>query len=264
MDVTGAFTSAAALWDSWLSTPGLALMLTVGVLSFCVGGVVKGAIGVGLPMLAVPMMSLVMPAPQAMALVAVPVMGSNLWQVWTVGQWRQNLRRFWPLSLAQLFATILTVRMTLELDVRLLNRMLAGVLVLAVVLMAFKPQFDVSPRRERWVSACVGMFSGMLGAVSSLTGPIIITYMMALRLSREQFMGGISIVYFFGSLPLYSAMFYYDRMGLGEVGFSFLALLPMALGLYLGRFLGQYISEKAFRQVLFAYLLSMAALLVWR
>jgi uncharacterized membrane protein YfcA len=147
-------------------------------------------------MLAVPMMSLVMPAPQAMALVAVPVMGSNLWQVWAVGQWRQNLRRFWPLSLAQFFATILTVRMTLELDVRHLNRMLAGVLVLAVVLMAFKPQFDVSPRRERWVSACVGMFSGMLGAVSSLTGPIIITYMMALRLSREQFIGGISIVYF--------------------------------------------------------------------
>jgi len=256
--------SAAALWDSWLSTPGLALMLTVGVLSFCVGGVVKGAIGVGLPMLAVPMMSLVMPAPQAMALVAVPVMGSNLWQVWTVGQWRQNLRRFWPLSLAQFFATILTVRMTLELDVRHLNRMLAGVLVLAVVLMAFKPQFDVSPRRERWVSACVGMFSGMLGAVSSLTGPIIITYMMALRLSREQFIGGISIVYFFGSLPLYSAMFYYDRMGLVEVGFSLLALLPMAVGLYLGRFLGQYISEKAFRQVLFAYLLTMSALLLLR
>ena len=132
--------SAAALWDSWLSTPGMAQMLTVGLLSFLVGGVVKGAIGVGLPMLAVPMMSLVMPAPQAMALVAVPVMGSNLWQVWTVGQWRQNLRRFWPLSLAQLFATVLTVRMTLELDVRHLNRMLAGVLVLAVVLMAFKPQ----------------------------------------------------------------------------------------------------------------------------
>jgi uncharacterized membrane protein YfcA len=168
------------------------------------------------------------------------------------------------LSLAQFFATILTVRMTLELDVRHLNRMLAGVLVLAVVLMAFKPQFDVSPRRERWVSACVGMFSGMLGAVSSLTGPIIITYMMALRLSREQFIGGISIVYFFGSLPLYSAMFYYDRMGLVEVGFSLLALLPMAVGLYLGRFLGQYISEKVFRQVLFGYLLSMSALLVWR
>jgi uncharacterized membrane protein YfcA len=141
-----------------------------------------------------------------------------------------------------LFASILTVRMTLELDVRHLNRMLAGVLVLAVVLMAFKPQFDVSPSRERWVSACVGMFSGMLGAVSSLTGPIIITYMMALRLSREQFIGGISIVYWF----------------------SILALLPMAVGLYLGRFLGQFISEKAFRQVLFAYLLTMAVLLVLR
>ena len=40
----------------------MAQMLTVGLLSFMVGGVVKGAIGVGLPMLAVPMMSTVEPA----------------------------------------------------------------------------------------------------------------------------------------------------------------------------------------------------------
>jgi uncharacterized membrane protein YfcA len=53
-------------------------------------------------------------------------------------------------------------------------------------------------------------------------------------------------------------------MGLGEVGFSLAALLPMSLGLYLGRMLGRHISEKAFRQVLFAYLLTMSALLVLR
>ena len=239
-------------------------MLGVGLSSFLIGGVVKGAIGVGLPMLAVPMMSLVMPAPQAMALVAVPVMSSNLWQAWSVGQWRDNLRRFWPLSMAQMFATILTVRMTLELDARYLNRMLAAVLVLAVLLMAFKPQFEVSARRERWASALVGAFSGMLGAVSSLTGPIIITYLMALRLSREQFIGGISIVYLFGSVPLYGAMFYYGRMGWGEISLSLAALLPMALGLYLGQFLGQRISEKSFRRFLFAFLLTMSVLLVLR
>jgi len=32
----------------------------------------------------------------------------------------------------------------------------------------------------------------------------------------------------------------------------------------LGRFLGRFISEKSFRQVLFAYLLTMSALLVLR
>lgn len=238
-------------------------MLAVGLAAFVIGGVVKGAIGVGLPMLAVPMMSLVMPAPQAMALVAVPVMGSNLWQAWNVGQWRHNLRRFWPLSLAQMGATFLTVRMTLELDARHLNRMLAAVLVLAVLLMAFKPQFEVSARRERWASALVGFLSGMLGAVSSLTGPIIITYLMALRLDRAQFIGGISIIYLFGSLPLYAAMFFYDRMGWGQVGLSLAALLPMAAGLYMGQFLGQRISEPAFRRFLFAFLLTMSVLLVW-
>lgn len=255
---------ALAVWSGFWNMPDLEGMLAVGMTAFLIGGVVKGAIGVGLPMLAVPMMSLVMPAPQAMALVAVPVMGSNLWQAWNVGQWRDNLRRFWPLSLAQMGATFMTVRMTLELDARYLNRMLAAVLVLAVLLMAFKPQFEVSARREHWVSAWVGFFSGMLGAVSSLTGPIIITYLMALRLNRAQFIGGISIIYLFGSVPLYTAMFYYDRLGWGQVGLSLLALLPMAAGLYMGQFLGQRISEKAFRRFLFAFLLTMAGLLVWR
>ena len=242
----------------------LLMVIAICATAILCGGVIKGTLGVGLPLFAVPVMSLFISSTQAIALVSIPVLFSNIWQVWQEGSLKTSLKRFWPLMLTQAILTVCSVYWTLSFTVSELNRVLAFALILAVVLMAFKPQFDVSPRRERWVSACVGMCSGMLGAVSSLTGPIIITYMMALRLSREQFMGGISIVYFFGSLPLYSAMFYYDRMGVGEVGLSLLALLPMAAGLYLGRFLGRYISEKAFRQVLFAYLLSMAALLVWR
>ena len=46
------------------------------------GGLIKGTLGVGLPLFAVPVMSLFISSTQAIALVSVPVLVSNIWQVW--------------------------------------------------------------------------------------------------------------------------------------------------------------------------------------
>lgn len=44
------------------------------------GGTTKGALGVGLPLVAIPILSLGMPAPQAIALLVMPVLLSNILQ----------------------------------------------------------------------------------------------------------------------------------------------------------------------------------------
>ena len=44
------------------------------------GGVVKGTLGVGLPLVVVPLLSLLLPAPKAMGLLVMPVLLSILWQ----------------------------------------------------------------------------------------------------------------------------------------------------------------------------------------
>jgi len=48
-------------------------------LTFVVGGVVKGVLGVGLPLLAVPLLSLLMAPTHAMGLLVMPVLLSNAW-----------------------------------------------------------------------------------------------------------------------------------------------------------------------------------------
>jgi uncharacterized membrane protein YfcA len=71
------------------------------------GGLVKGSLGVGLPLVAVPLLSLLIPAPQAMGMLVVPVLASNLLQAWQGGRLGFAMRRFGPLMLAQLAATLL-------------------------------------------------------------------------------------------------------------------------------------------------------------
>ncbi|WP_342131618.1 sulfite exporter TauE/SafE family protein [Hydrogenophaga sp. OTU3427] len=239
-------------------------LLTLCALAFVLGGVVKGALGVGLPLVAVPLLSLWLPSPQAIALLVAPVLLSNLWQAVEGGRLRGSLRRFGGLIAAQCLATVLTVRLTLSLSVQQLNVMLALAVLLAVALMAWQPSLRISPERERVVGVGVGLLSGLLGGVSSLTGPVIITYLMALKLPREDFIGSISIIYLSAAVPLYGAMLLFGRIGASELALSVLALLPMGLGLLAGKAVRRRLDEILFRRVLLAFLCVLAALLLFK
>lgn len=232
--------------------------------AFLAGGIVKGTLGVGLPLVTVPLLSLVMPSPVAISLVSIPVLASNLWQAYDSGVSLASLRRFAPLMLALATATLITVPMTLAMPVATLNAMLAGAVLLAVALMAMKPRFDVAPRWERVASFLVGGLSGILGGISSLTGPIIISYLTALRLQREEFVAVVSAIYLCSAIPLYGSMALYGRLGAGEIGWSLASLVPMALGLAIGKWLRGRMSETWFRRSLLLFLSAVALTLLFK
>ena len=227
---------------------------------FLAGGVVKGTLGIGLPLVSVPLLSLFIPATQAIALVAMPVLVSNAWQALNSGT-LQGLRRFAPLIATQLVTTLLTVPMTLSMSARALNAALGAVVLLAVALLCLPLRLQVAPEREQWWSAGIGALSGVMGGVSSLTGPLIISYLVSLRLSREVFIGSISLIYLGSAIPLYALMAWYGRLGGAELALSALALAPMALGLALGRKLRSHLSEIWFRRMLLAFLCVVAVVL---
>jgi len=249
--------------DFLLSTDTV-LIIAACAAAILFGGIVKGTLGVGLPLFAVPLMSLMIGSTQAIALVAVPVLASNIWQAWQEASWKITLKRFWPLMMTQAIMTVFAVHWTLSFTVKQLNMLVAFAVVLAVVSMLFKPSFSISPQKEKWTGALVGTLSGMLGGVSSLMGPILISYMMSLKLKRDEFVGAISVIYLNAAWPLYAAMYAFDRMEVIDIGYSFLALIPMAIGLSTGQILRHKLSEDAFRKVLLGFLIFVAALLVLR
>ena len=141
---------------------------------------------------------------------------------------------------------------------------LAFALIVAVVLMAFKPSFNIPPEKEAAASALVGVTSGLLGGASSLMGPIVISYMMSLKLSRDEFVGCISVIYLNAAWPLYLAMWHFGRMSLDDVGYSFIAIIPMFLGLQAGQKIRHRLSEETFRRALLGFLMVVAVMLLFR
>jgi uncharacterized membrane protein YfcA len=59
-------------------------------------------------------------------------------------------------------------------------------------------------------------------------------------------------------------MWHFDRMQLDDVGYSFLAIIPMFVGLLTGRKIRHLLSEETFRKALLVFLAVIAVVLLFR
>lgn len=241
--------------------PTLALSAYIAAV-FVAGGLVKGLLGVGTPLVAVPLLALVLPGPKAIALLVAPALSSNVWQAIDGGHVLGALRRFAPLIVTLLLATALSARVMIALPVRLLDAVVAISVLLSVVLMWRPPKLTITSASERYWSAFVGTLSGIMGGASSLMGPLVIVYLLTLKLPREEFVGTISVIYLAGALPLYGVMMLYGVIGMPELVVSVLTIAPMFAGMAIGKRLRHRVSEAAFRRSLLIFLTVVALTLV--
>jgi uncharacterized membrane protein YfcA len=240
------------------------LVAAASFLMLAAGGMVKGALGVGLPLVSVPLLSLIIPPSQAMGLMVLPVVASNIQQAWQGGWWKRASRRFAPLLLAQAVVTIGIIELSRGWPTKWLDMAVAVTVVLAVLGMNARPQAGIPPRHETWAGIVVGALAGIMAGLSSLPGPMIITYLVALRLPREEFVGSISVIYLIGAIPTYAGMLFFGRFELVDVGWSCVAMVPAWAGLYAGTRIRERLNEKQFRIILQALLVILAGVLFLR
>ena len=71
----------------------------IATIAFLIAGFVKGVIGLGLPTVAIGLLGLVMPPAEAAALLVVPSLVTNVWQLAAGPSLMTLLRRLWPMLL---------------------------------------------------------------------------------------------------------------------------------------------------------------------
>jgi uncharacterized membrane protein YfcA len=228
------------------------------------GALVKGVTGIGLPMVAVPLMVQVMPVPVAISLLSVPVLSSNLFQLNDRTEVLHGLRRFWALLLVMVLAVVAGALLLISLDPHLLEMLMGGLVIALALFYMAKPEIDISPAHERFASPLVGLAGGLLGGLSSFYGPPLVLYLIALKLPKDRFVLTISLFYFIGQIPLYA------MLGLSHLfGWSaFLASLALSVPAYFGVQLGQKLRNRLdpllFTRIVLAIQLVSGASLVWK
>ncbi len=238
--------------------------LVLGALAFFAGGTVKGVMGIGLPLILVPLLATVFDLPTAVAIMVVPVMASNLLQSFQGGGYRRILRRFWPLLLPMVASTLVAAQFLARIDVT------TGALVLGLIVMIFvasqalpiRPA--VSPRLEYWLKPPVGLVAGFLGGLSNLFGPVLVMFLVSLRLPKDEFVQAIASLFVVGGTALYLTLIANGLLTLDRATTSLIAALPTLAGVRLGQRLRDRVPQKAFNRLLLILLFAVGLNLLRR
>lgn len=233
-------------------TPQIIVLVLV---AFALGGFVKGAIGMGLPVFVLTLLVLVMPLKAAMAIFLIPGVAANLWQA-TSGPYLPGLaRRLWPYLLASVLGIIAGVALTADAPTDRLVMMLGGLLIAYSVFSLAGPRLPSPGRHERWLSPLAGGAGGiMFGMVGVYTVPGLL-YLETLRLPRDRMVQGMGLTFVTISSTLLVSMAGFDLMT-GEMAIlSALGLVPAFAGIHAGRRIRHRISEVFYRRLFFISLI---------
>ncbi len=228
------------------------------------GGLVKGIVGVGLPMIAVPLMSFVLPPYVAAALVVLPVFPANILQVRAGGALGSKIKRFWPLTLGIVCGTFAGAPILIAANPKVLQFIVACLVGLYVVQRLFRREFVIRPQHEKRTSLAAGFFTGGIGGITMLIGPLITVYMASLKLQRDVFVGSIALVYLVTTLSIGVALASFDQLTTSLMIASLLACIPATLGFITGAWCRRFVSQQWFEKVLTTMIAAIALSLFYR
>lgn len=233
-------------------------------LAFFLGGMLKGILGIGLPLMVLSILGVFLSPTLVVALLVMPIVMSNLWQAFRHGLPAGGIRRLLPMSFSFVLFTALGAALLASIEETLLFVSLGVIVVGFSLLNLIGMQLVVPPRHEVWAGPSTGVVAGLLNGISTINGPPLVVYLVGIQLSKDDFVKAYGLVALFGSVPLALSYIGVGIFGLREFIVSSMALLPVFLGMWAGQIVRNHIDKELFRKVLLVALIVLGTNLIRR
>lgn len=217
--------------------------------TFLVAGTVKGVIGAGLPMVAVPTIAMVLDPAMSVAILIVPVVVSNVWQGVQGGLYRDAIRRFWPFLLCLCIFVYGGAQVLSKADPRVMSLVMGCVVIVICAVQLLMGRITIPVKTQRWLNPIAGVVCGIFGGVAGMLAMTIV-YSAALRLPKDLLISLLALIALCGTTPLYVNLILNEVLGWREIGLSALGLVPVLAGMMAGKQIRDRISQETFERVL--------------
>lgn len=238
------------------------MWMAVGV--FVLAGLVKGVVGLGLPTVAMGLLALRMPPAEAAALLVMPSLVTNLWQMRPFSTLGPALRRIGTMQIGICVGTGVGAAVLGAPAGAWAGVALGVALVVYAAWTLAGAQWQVPPQHEGWLGPLVGSVTGF---ITSATGVFVIPavpYLQALNLSRDLLIQTMGLCFSVSTLALAAGLAWNGSFSVGDVGRSAVLLVPALVGMQIGTWLRQRLSPLWFKRCLMVGLLLLGVSMVVR
>jgi uncharacterized protein len=219
-------------------------------------------IGMGLPTVAMGLLAIVLPPAEAAALLVIPSLVTNVWQLLAGPSFVALAKRLWLMMAGVTVGTIAGAGILAGNFAGVAGIGLGVALVVYGIVGLAGLKITVARRHERWLGPTVGLTTGL---VTGATGVFVIPavpYLQAIGLERDDIIQALGLSFTVSTVALALGLLRVDAWHAGAIWLSLLALVPALLGMQAGQMLRQRIAAPTFRRVFFAGLLLLGIYLV--
>ncbi|HEY3784927.1 MAG TPA: sulfite exporter TauE/SafE family protein [Steroidobacteraceae bacterium] len=231
---------------------------------FVLAGAVKGVAGMGLPTVAMGLLGLIMPPARAAALIVIPSLVTNLWQLGGSRSLLPLMRCLGSMLLLICASTWASAGLMTAPDAGGTTVALGAALVAYAGIALTNVRISVTGKHQLWLSPVIGAATGIVtGATGVLVIPAV-PYLEALGLEKDQLVQALALSFTVSTLALTAGLAVRGAFQLAAAGSSALLVLPALLGMGAGQALRARLSPAVFRRLFLVALLALGADLVMR
>ena len=218
------------------------------------GSLVKGVAGIGLPLVAIPILTFAMDVRDATPMIVGPAIITNVFQVIKTRQARLRYKEITPIIFGLLIGTFGGALIAVSVNPNVMVGIL-GFVILAFVAFSFSGYMPSIPKKGRLqMGFAAGTGTGLIGGMTGVFGPVLAIYTLALKMPKDAFVWAMGVLLLLASSGL---GIFYATLGAFPIWVliaSFGAMLPSYIGIVAGTRLRKIVSEKLFRNVVLSIL----------
>ena len=231
---------------------------------FALAGLVKGVIGLGLPTISMGLLAIVMPPIEAAALLILPSLVTNVWQMLAGPALGIVARRLLPMMIAVCLGTWAGLGFMTGTSARLGAALLGGALAIYAVTGLAALRLRVPAAMEQVLGPLTG---AVTGAITAATGVFVIPavpYLQAIGLEKEELVQALGLSFTVSTAALAVNVAAQGALNVAVAATTLAALALACVGMWVGQAARLRLSPIAFRRWFFSGLLLLGLYLVAR
>jgi uncharacterized membrane protein YfcA len=177
-------------------------LLIIGVLAFLLAGTIKGTVGIGLPTLSISIMAQFVDPRVSIALLLIPALVTNTWQIYRGGSVRRSMQLLWPYALVMIVTMYLSALMAPRVSQQGLTVGIGIMVVLWTATSLVKRPARIPDALDRPFQLFAGFASGAIGGLTAIWSPPMVMYLLARYSDKEDFVRFTGFLILCGTVPL--------------------------------------------------------------
>lgn len=240
--------------------PGI-IMVGLGLL---LASFVKGTTGMGFPLIATPVVALVVDMRTTVGLLLVPNILMDLVQITRGSFPLDHLKRLASLLLLGIVGVVLGTKILVSVAPRIINLTLAVAVFAFVLSQVLRLRPFIPPAWEQILSPIVGLIGGVLNGMANVVSPAVAIYFYCLDLKKRDFIKSISLVFFFLKIAQLASAYAWNILTPAILERSLYLTALMAVGFWAGLKVQDRINQATFNRGILILLAVTAASLFYK